>query len=126
VGQLVGEHRGRLGGPAENRERLLGGDRDGVGLGGGGVGAAARAVEELDGDLAAVELEHLVVDVDVALPRRLDRVRVQAGAGGDDLPGEHRVFGRVTDPDDDLDLVAGDALGCRPAVLARERLDAGR
>ncbi len=124
--ELVGEDRGRLGRPAEHRERLLGGDRDGVGLGGGRVGAAPRAVEELDRDLAPVELEHLVVDVDVPLPRRLDRVRVEARAGGDDLPGEQRVLGRVADPDDDLDLVAGDTLGGRSAVLARERLDAGR
>ena len=126
VGELVGEHRRRLGGATQHGERLLLGDGDGVRLGGRGVGPGPRGEVELHRDLPAVLLEHLVVDVDVALPRLADRLEVEARSRGPDLPGEQRVLLRVAGVDDDLDLVPRHALRGRPAVLPRERLDARR
>jgi hypothetical protein len=124
--QLGGEHRARLGRAADDRERLLVGNGDGVGLGGLGVVAGAGAGVPLDRHLAPVGLEHAVVDVEVALDggglgRGVDVDPGRRGGGG-----RQRVQSRIRLVVDHLDLVGGHARRRGATVVALERLDARR
>ena len=97
------DHAGVWFGAVQHRERVHVGDRLGVGAGRDLVHRAAGAVEELQVDLAAVELVVLREEVDVALVRLLRGGGADVGAGALDARGLQRVLRRVADVDDDLD-----------------------
>jgi hypothetical protein len=123
-GDLGREHGARLRGPADDRERLLLGDGDGVRLGRFQVGAGAGAGVGLDHDLPPVTLEQVVVEGGEVVDGLDGRLDVDLGAGRRHRGGDQRVALRVGDILDDLDLVGRDALVGLAAVVAGERLDA--
>src|SRR5690606_32800834 len=107
-------------------ERLHLGDGDGVGPGFLDVVAGAGARVVLEDDATPVGLEQRVVQVDEGLGRLPGRLRVDVRARLADRRRGERVERRVGLVLHDLDLLGRDAGRGGPAVVALERLDAGR